>query len=301
MKIRSLLILSFAILIAGPLFSQKDHILYEADGFSFQYNLREADGKIRLAEILTEISGLSHFNDSILVAVQDEQGIVFHIHKETGEITKRDHFQKSGDFEGIEHIGKDLWIIESTGHLYHISEDRKFKKTKTFLEARNNAEGLTYDPLNNQLLIICKGKALKRKENHSIKAIYAYDLEKQELKKEPHLKIHLDSIYQHIHHSGMGKAGLRLLRFLNRSNKDLRFKPSGIAIHPKDGHYYILGAVGKLLVVLSKEGDLKSVVRLRESLFPQAEGICFSEDGDLYIASEGDKEDSFIVEFKPNK
>ena len=56
--------------------------------------------------------------------------------------------------------------------------------------------------------------------------------------------------------------------------------------HPKTGDLYVIASVGKLLVVLSKKGKIKSVQRLNPDVFKQPEGICFMPNGDLLIANE---------------
>jgi uncharacterized protein YjiK len=75
------------------------------------------------------------------------------------------------------------------------------------------------------------------------------------------------------------------------------FKPSGVAVHPKSGFIFIIGTVGKMLVVLNPEGDLVHLVPLDPELFLQPEGICFSPRGDLYISSEGRGKSGYILKF----
>lgn len=276
-------------------------VLFEKDSYKFPYNLNEAKEEFNLEEALVEISGLSYLNKSTLLAVQDEKGIIYHISLKNGKIKEKVKFDKSGDFEGIELVNDDVWALESNGDLFRINKKSKAKKYDTFLKSANDTEGLGYDPVNEQLLIACKGLAFKDKKNKHLKSIYAFDLESKKLLKEPKILIHLDTIAQYLKSNSMGNAGRKLLSLLNRKNKDLHFKPSGIAVHPTTGNYYVLGAVGHLLLVISPDNEILAVVKLKTSKFPQAEGICFSPKGTLYIANEGDNEDATLQVFKLKK
>ena len=153
------------------------------------------------------------------------------------------------------------------------------KKHKTALSGKNDAEGLAFDPVNKNLLIACKENPfLDEKEGKGIKAIYSFNLETKQIDIEPLLLINQDTIKYY-------KGGPT-------------FKPSGIAIHPLTGNIFILGSVGKLLLVFSVKGEMLAMVELRSNIFPQPEGICFSPDGTLYIANEGDGREGTILKFE---
>ncbi len=96
----------------------------------------------------------------------------------------------------------------------------------------------------------------------------------------------------------MATLGVELLAFFDSSKGDMSFQPSGIAIHPITGNIYILGSVGNLLIVFSRDGTMLAMVKLRSRYFPQAEGICFSPDGTLYIANEGDVDKGTVLKFE---
>ena len=72
-----------------------------------------------------------------------------------------------------------------------------------------------------------------------------------------------------------------------KGQKIPQVKPSGIAVQPKTGDYYVLAAEGSRLLVVNRKGKVQSSVALDKALFKQPEGICFAPDGTLYIASEG--------------
>lgn len=261
------------------------NILFERRGYSFEYQLNEPGPLWKLPAELVEISGLSIIDNQRLACVQDEKGIVYIFNLKAGKVESEIDFGDDGDYEGIEIIENDAWVLKSNGTLYKVTDYLKkaepdVKKYTTALSGKNNAEGLAYDPVNKSLLIACKGfPFLDEKNGSGYKAIYSFNLETKLLDSEPFLLINLDTI-------GYYKG-------------DETFQPSGIAIHPVTGDVFILGAAGNLLLVLSKKGEILAMIKLKSKIFPQPEGICFSPDGTLYISNEGAGREGTILEFEP--
>ena len=65
------------------------------------------------------------------------------------------------------------------------------------------------------------------------------------------------------------------------------FDPSAAAIHPIDKKLYILSSAGNLLVIADKNGKPLLGYNLNPDDHPQAEGIAFAPNGDMYITNEG--------------
>jgi uncharacterized protein YjiK len=278
-------------------------VLYEKPGYQFPYRLNEPNKTWELPSSLVEISGLGVLDGQRIACIQDEEGIIFIFNKKTGKIEKEISFGEKGDYEGIEIIDKEAWVLKSNGNLYRVKDfltkpDPKVKRYKTALSGRNNTEGLALDRVSKKLLIACKGDPFTDdKGGEDLKAIYSFDLKEKELDKEPFLLIDLDTIRYYKNYSGVSKLGEDIKDFLNSSNGSQTFQPSGIAVHPVTRNLYVLGAAGNLLVVFSPQGQLLAIVELYPSTFPQPEGICFSHDGSLYIASEGAGWSGVIMEF----
>ena len=53
------------------------------------------------------------------------------------------------------------------------------------------------------------------------------------------------------------------------------------------------------MLVLSTKGEMLAMISLDPKIFLQPEGICFSPDGSLYIASEGAGLQGAILKFEP--
>jgi hypothetical protein len=56
--------------------------------------------------------------------------------------------------------------------------------------------------------------------------------------------------------------------------------------------------VGKLLMVLSGNGEMLAMITLSPKIFPKSEGICFSPDGNLFISNEGEVKAGTILKFE---
>ncbi len=84
-------------------------------------------------------------------------------------------------------------------------------------------------------------------------------------------------------------------------NEKIDFAPSAIAVHPLTGDIYLIGTVGKLLLIYSSEGQLKNIQRLEGKYFIQPEGLCITVNGDIYISNEGRYGKGNILLFRTSK
>lgn len=308
MQIRKFLLI-LTILFSINCFSQDGYkyMLFEHSNYEFPYDFAKPDKSWDLPKKLEEISGLGFIDKNRLACVQDEKGNIYIFNLKTGEVERKIIFGDDGDYEGVEIIKNDAWIIKSNGTLYEVKDylnkdTPNVTKFKTELSEKNDVEGLGYDPLNNNLLIACKGHPfVSDKKGKDFKAIYNFGLENKQLDLKPFLLIEMDTIKYYKDYNTMAKMGIELLAYFDSSKGDVSFQPSGIAIHPVTGNLYIIGSTGNLLMVFNRSGDMLAMVKLRSKYFPQAEGICFSPNGILYISNEGDNGDGTILKFELKK
>lgn len=306
MQFKKIIILLILFLIYTTTFSQNsdNNKLFEHFHYNFPYEMDKPEKSWKLPKKLMEISGLSFIDKNRLACVQDEKGNIYIFNLKTGEVEKKIKFSSDGDYEGIEIIKNDAWILKSNGTLFKVKnyfkdKEPTTKKYTTVLTSKNDAEGLTYDPINNTLLIACKGHPfVDDKEGKELKAIYSFNLKTKELELEPFLLIEMDTIKFYKNYNTMARMGVELMAYFDSSKGDISFQPSGIAIHPISGNQYILASVGNLLTVFSREGEMLALIDLSTKTHPKPEGICFSPNGILYIASEGDNNYGTISKFK---
>lgn len=243
---------------------------------------------------LDEISGLSlapgHPNE--LLAVQDEEGKLFRLNARTGGLLWAITFWKDGDYEGVEAVGDDIWVVKNTGTLYHVTRpgrpNQHVEKYNTALTGDNDVEGLAYDPARNRLLLACKRDADDDGNDKDGRYIFAFDLATNTLSDKPVYAIEREAVRAFL--ASCQKTGdhEKLCDFFARDEYDLA--PSAIAVHPLTGQLFLTSSVGKVLMVLNPDGRIDHLERLSKKLFPQPEGLAFADDGTLYISSEKKKD-----------
>ena len=270
----------------------------------FKYDLTKPVDRYKLPKYLEEISGLSYYGNAKIACIQDEKANIYVLNLEKEEITHKYDFGEDEDYEDIVIIKKSAYILRNNGTIYHVKDwmkkDRKVKKYPTELKEKNDAEGMAYDSHENALLIACKGSPSIGKENsyEGHRAIYKFDLEKKKLVTTPHFLIDLNSLDSYMDRGIFNKLSVKLAKSLGLMDRDSSFKPSGIAIHPLDGEIYIIASVGKLLIILNRDGKIRDIKELDPEIFLQPEGICFSPEGNMFISSEGKGEKGYILKFE---
>ncbi|MBT30274.1 MAG: hypothetical protein CMO01_11490 [Thalassobius sp.] len=261
----------------------------EVKGFDIPYRLDDADEKYKLPDDLDEISGIQYIKENVIACVQDEKGKIYYYDLKKDEITEKYDFADDGDYEDLEIIGDVAYVIRSDGRLYRIenfpSDDMDVKHRDLPLKSKNNVEGLCYDPATNSLLLACKDEAgidvnLKKK-----RAVYSFEIDKTDFNSKPRFLIDID-----------------VLRKIT-DKKNTSFQPSGIAIHPITNHIYMIATAGKLLVVLSPEGEILGVEELDKDELKQPEGITFDQQGNMYISNEarGGKGNIMLFNYQKNE
>ncbi|MEM1119761.1 MAG: SdiA-regulated domain-containing protein, partial [Bacteroidota bacterium] len=267
-----------------------DQIDLAAD-HNFAYRLDEPIAEFKLPNKLKEISGLGiDPTGQYLYAVQDEEGDLFVIDTQKGEVVEEGKFHKDGDYEGVEFVNDRVFVVKSSGNLYEVvnflKKDQELIKHKFDFHKNSDIEGLGYDPLANRLLVSCKGKAGKGDDYEFKKGIFAVDLDSMQLSKEPIYTISVEAVKHFLEvHNTLEKIDKLVKLF--QPGEEFIFGPSGLAVHPKTGEIYITSSVGKLLVVLDRTGHIQHMVKLKKKIHPQPEGIVFAADGTLYISNEG--------------
>jgi uncharacterized protein YjiK len=254
------------------------------------FNLGKPDKLYKLDRELNEISGLT-WQPQInrLLAVSDDNSHVFALEM-NGNIDFCFDLSEINDFEAITTSSDRIIVMSSTGLLYDISFDWKEREIKSIIKYRSGLttlqepEGMCLSRSKNSLLIALKGKPGKNLYSVFGKAIYSLPVERFGKKAKKSFVFKIDDLM----HS-----------YPETKKKHREFAFSGCDIDPLTKDLYVISAVNEWLFVFdSDKGQLKHAERLSIEEFKQPEGICFDDDGDLYIASEGKSEKAILAVFR---
>jgi uncharacterized protein YjiK len=238
--------------------------------------------KYEVPAVLKEISAVVYLDENRFACVQDEIGKIFIYNSAANKIEREISFAGPGDYEGLAIAGQTAYVLRADGQIFEVKNFNAAKPStimhKTSLTVKHNTEGMCYDSSNNRLLVAIKGT---EPGNTGYKGIYSFSLSDKKMQKDPVYKIDLsDPAFAEFKSK---KAGSQM-------------QPSAIAIHPKTGDLYITEATKPKLLIMDKQGAIKSVKSLSSKDFNQPEGISFSPSGQLFISNEGSKQPGNILQ-----
>ncbi len=246
---------------------------------------------------LKEISGISFVNDSLIVAIEDETGILFFYDLKRKAIVRRYTFGKEGDYEDLAVVGKSVYIVNSSGTIFQIDNFRSRPaptiRYNTPLTEKNNIEGLAWDKKNDRLLLAAKDDGAVKKAE---KEIYAFDLATKQLDSKPAYSIRLRDIEAFFRGDKLEEASKNFLKKLGNHKLSKVFRTSAIAIHPTTGKLYVLSSLNNLIAVLSPAGSVERIIELIGRDFNQPEGLAFTSDGRLFVSNESNGRMANVIE-----
>lgn len=229
----------------------------------------------KLPSRLDEISGLALTGDERLLAVGDEQAVVYELDYLDGRLVKAFAFGDPtlrGDFEGIAWHDRRVYLVTSSGTIYAAGEGDDgervpFREHRTELGRDCEVEGLAADPEADRLMIPCKRTL--RGSDLAKPMIFLWSTRDRTVEWVRRIELPDEAI-----EAELGVADLR---------------PSGIARVPSNGHWLIVAARQKALVEIDANGRLVAARRLPlAARHRQPEGIELLADGRLLIADEAD-------------
>ncbi|HET8829121.1 MAG TPA: SdiA-regulated domain-containing protein [Pelobium sp.] len=255
---------------------------------------------IEMPEDLEEISGITFVNDSLVAAVEDENGVLYFFDIAKKEIIREFTFAEKGDYEDLTRNGNDIYVIRADGIIYEIAnfaaEHPQVTYFKTPLKSKNDIEGLAYDKENHRLLLAVKEKNLNQKDKeHEFKDIYQFTLDNKIFDSIPVMRINLKQIEDKFKEDGLTEASKKFLKAIGNENINEIIKPTALTYHPTNGKLYVLSAGNNFIVTLNPDGSFADITRFSGKEFMQPEGIAFNSKGELYISNEGKKNKGNII------
>lgn len=230
--------------------------------------------KMELGKVLNEISGISYnANDSSLLAISDSKKKIIEINLQrqklrdyTGDIIGPDQ-----DIEAIVNMEYSVFLLSSKGLIYEVSlksgDSNRVTSYPFWSTESNDFETLYYDDSTNGLIMLCKSCAFDKGKQR--RSSFRFDLSNRTFDTIAYYIISTDEV--------------------KRIAKDdnANFDPSEAAINPVNKKLFILSSAGNLLVIANRNGKPEKVINLNPDEHPQAEGIAFAPDGDMFITNEG--------------
>jgi hypothetical protein len=229
--------------------------------------------KMELGKVLNEISGLSYnTDDNTLLAISDSKRKVFQLSINrrklkdfTGNVVPPD-----SDIEDLVRLDSVIFMLASRGIIYevpaHAQDTTSVIPHPFWSNEKNDFETIYYDPTVNSLIMLCKTCAFEKDQGtHSA---FRFDLKTKRFDSTEFYTI-------------LDKDVAKLAK-----DNQVKFRPSAAAIHPFSKRLFILASADNLLVIADSRGQVQEVYHLNPDQFPQAEGIAFAPNGDMYISNE---------------
>ncbi len=237
------------------------------------YNL-DKPKEMQLGKVLNEISGLA-YDDATgnLLAISDSKEKIFEIRVKNNKLKDLTGkvIPSGSDLEDLAKVDNTVYILQSKGIIKAVApgaqDSTGVQSYELGIGGQNDFETLYYDPTADGLVMMCK--TCSHEKGHHIRTAYRFDLKTRQFDTTAFFTIAKSSIED-------------LLK-----DNDIKFDPSAAAIHPINKRLYILSSAGNLLVIADTRGKVVEAFKLNPDKFPQAEGIAFAPNGDMYISNEG--------------
>ena len=228
--------------------------------------------RLFLDKKVNETSGLFFLpGDSAMLTIADDKKKIYQI-TPTGDVADylgQDFATQQEDFEEVVQVDETVYALVSNGTIMAI------RKTDSGLHVtnypfwsteKNDFETLYYDPAAKGLIMVCKLCASEK--GKGVRTAFRFSLDSLQFDNQPYYTMSEKDV-QDILKDGR-----------------VEFKPSAAAIHPIEKRLYILSSAGLLLVIADTKGKVQEAYRLKPNFYPQAEGIAFASNGDMFVTNE---------------
>ncbi len=234
---------------------------------------------------LAEVSGLAFTPDGRLLAHDDERGVVWRYDLERRRLAGRFGLGDRGgvlrgDFEDITVVGERLFLVTGTGAIYEgrIAPDGQVGRAARRIQGLGTgceAEGMTWDPATESLLLLCKSTRSRKWKDQVV--ILAISPEAWRFEEQPRILVPEKE--------------------LENVTGEKRFSGSGLTRHPRTGTYLLVAGPERAFAEVSAAGDVLGGGRLDKARHGQPEGIAVGPDLTLFISDEATRDAAAITAY----
>lgn len=231
--------------------------------------------RTELGKALNEISGIwFSAEDSSLLAIADNKEKVYQIDLKIKKL--KDYTDKvvnsNSNLEDVVKAGNSVFLLMSKGTLVEVPLTENDSVGMSNYEVplpqgKNDFETIYYDPADDAIIVLCKSCSFEK--GTGMRSAFRFNLKTRTFDSSASFTISQKEVEE----------------FLKTA--DAKFDPSAAAIHPITKQLFILSSAGNLLVIANTDGGVLEAYKLDPRIFPQAEGIAFAPNGDMYISNEG--------------
>ena len=292
-------LLPFLLLVSACAAAQKG-----SPGKAIPYDMRDPAQVFELPSQLNEISALTDVDAETIACVHDESASIYFISTHNGRIVDSVAFAGPADMEGLTRVGNEFFALRSDGLVYRLGDRASGMAVRdTFRLAipNRNIEGLGYDDRSGMVLVSPKDPQKGSKLGKDERLIHAIDPHATAMAPRAALRLSLDRLEREAVQLGIEVPRDTKGKGKGKEKSALKLRYSSVAVHPGSGHYYLLSAVDRTLLVVDRNGSLVDLVFLDPKLLPKAEGITFTPDGAMWLSSEGKGRSPVLVRYALKK
>src|ERR1700748_871753 len=217
--------------------------------------------KYEMKKSLEEISGIAFYPGSAatMLAIQDEDGKLYYWNNGDPQSLQHLTFGEHGDYEDLGISKNTVVVMRSDGVLFTMSlaevkagELKSVQKWKDLIPD-GEYESLFVDANNEKMIILCKNCSVDKKNGSSVSGF--------------ELQLNADGSPVLKNKFAINTEGIK--KFKPAWQGPL--KPSALTYNNRTNEWFILASVNKMLLVTDSNWNIKQVVSLSSSLFPQPE------------------------------
>ena len=271
-------------------------------------NFQKEDGYFDLANPSTVSSfpmGVASFSDvtmldsTHMIGIEPVNGNVMMIDLLNNSIASQLSLGSEFKFVDVSKMDSTLILFDSNSKVHFLLPPYDSTSFVSTNETKENfsTSGICFHESTKRLFLL--SEAQEKEEGQFSSFLYAFNLNKRQLREEPLFEINSFAIETFAINNNL-RLPRNKVTYAGDTVEGLNFTPSALAIHPKTNEIYVLSSDDRTLVVYNQFGDVVNFTVLDAMIFSKPSGMTFQENGDLLITV-SDLMRPSIVRLKWNK